>query len=125
MEARAELMPEVKGEVEGSVANAWGQYTPALRVIRAKGVVWLAGEAGLAQQGVASLAGRIFTISPGPPWWASIGKTEWPEGLAAAIEPLWTEPWGDRQNEVRQALRYVTLTLELITLTSFPPSSSP
>ena len=72
----------------------------ALRVVRAKGIVWLASSAGHGQQGVASLAGRHFTISPGAPWWASHDKSLWPDGLADAIAPLWHEPWGDRQNEL-------------------------
>jgi len=99
METRVELMPEVKMEgsenIEISEANR-----PALRVVRSKGIVWIACGFGQSQQGIASLAGRHFTVSPGPPWWASISKDQWPEGLEDKITPLWNEPWGDRQNEL-------------------------
>ena len=72
----------------------------ARRVIRAKGVVWVASKQNHDQQAVGSLAGQRFTLSPGPPWWSSIDKKEWPDGLAEAIAPLWHEPFGDRQNEL-------------------------
>ena len=81
MKVTPEVERDAEVEAEGTMASAFGQFAPALRVIRAKGVVWIAGADGLVQQGVASLAGRSFTISPGPPWWASIEKSEWPEGL--------------------------------------------
>ena len=39
-------------------------------------------------------------LSPGPPWWASIPREEWPEGLEEAVAPLWCEDHGDRQSEL-------------------------
>ena len=76
-------------------------YKAAYAVVRAKGPLWLASKLGNAMQGVASLAGRRFTVMPGAPWWASVDRREWPKGLAAdLVPPLWQEPWGDRQNEL-------------------------
>ncbi|GMH88517.1 hypothetical protein TL16_g11179 [Triparma laevis f. inornata] len=99
METRAELMPEVK--VAGpSAASVSDVNKSALRVVRSKGIVWIACGFGQSQQGIMSLAGRHLTISPGPPWWASIAWDQWPAGLEEKITPLWNEPWGDRQSEL-------------------------
>ena len=67
-------------------------------ILRSKGIVWLASFTGL--QGEFSLAGNHFTLVPGNPWWAEIEKEDWPEGLEDALEPLWYEPHGDRQQEI-------------------------
>ena len=103
---------------------------PLASVVRAKGFAWLATRPD--QQGVLAFAGRAFSLSPGAPWWAVIEREAWPEGLAAAIAPLWREPYGDRQNEivvigrgmnrdlVSQALEEATLTREEFELG--PPS---
>lgn len=57
------------------------------RLLRLKGILWLATRHG--QQASAALAGTQFSLTPGPPWWASIDRAEWPEGLEEAIRPLW------------------------------------
>ena len=67
-------------------------------VLRSKGIIWLASFTGI--QGEFSLAGNHFNLVPGNPWWAEIDKEHWPEGLEDAIAPLWTEPHGDRQQEI-------------------------
>ena len=54
----------------------------ALQVVRAKGLVWLANRRSHWQQGIASLAGRDFTIDFGTPWKAAVdlaGHQEAPE----------------------------------------------
>ena len=74
----------------------------ARRVIRSKGLVWLANQQSHWQQGMASLAGRSFTIAFGSPWSAVIdsrGASSSSEGASTA-EPLWQEPWGDRRTEL-------------------------
>ena len=80
--------------------NVSNQPDSVKKVIRAKGILWLATEAGHALQGIASLAGRNFAVNPGAPWWAQVDKCDWPKGLETAIKPLWHEPYGDRQNEL-------------------------
>ena len=71
---------------------------PLARLLRMKGIAWLATKHW--QQAQAALAGTQFTLSPGPPWWASMPREEWPEGLADDIKPLWHDHHGDRQTEV-------------------------
>jgi G3E family GTPase len=76
-----------------------GTSNSALKsIVRAKGFGWLASQYG--RQAVVSFAGKRFDVSPGAPWWASISRDMWPEGLSDAIAPLWHEPHGDRQNEL-------------------------
>ncbi|KAJ1634675.1 cobalamin synthesis protein cobW C-terminal domain-containing protein, partial [Pavlovales sp. CCMP2436] len=67
-------------------------------LVRAKGVAWLASRH--ARQATLALAGRLFSMEPGPPWWDAIDREAWPEGLAEDLKPLWREPHGDRQSEV-------------------------
>ena len=38
------------------------------------------------QNAHAALAGTQFTLSPGPPWWVSIPRAQWPEGLAEEFQ---------------------------------------
>ncbi|KAJ1616933.1 cobalamin synthesis protein cobW C-terminal domain-containing protein [Pavlovales sp. CCMP2436] len=73
--------------------------TGALGVlVRAKGVAWLASRH--ARQATLALAGRRFSMEPGPPWWDAIDREAWPEGLAGDLKPLWRELHGDQQSEV-------------------------
>ena len=67
-------------------------------LLRAKGFAWLATQYHI--QAVFALAGQSCTLIPGPVWWATVPKEEWPEGLREAIAPLWHEPHGDRQQEL-------------------------
>ena len=47
-----------------------------------------------------ALAGRRSSLDPGPAWWAAIPKEDWPASLQEEIQPLWHEPFGDRQREI-------------------------
>lgn len=67
-------------------------------IVRMKGFVWMATASG--RQGILSFAGKLFKLTAGAPWWASVDKASWPPGLSEAIDPLWHEPYGDRQNEL-------------------------
>jgi Cobalamin synthesis protein cobW C-terminal domain len=67
-------------------------------ILRAKGFIWLANWPQF--QGDFSLAGNHVDLLPGNPWWAEIDKEDWPDNLELAIEPLWHEPYGDRQQEI-------------------------
>ena len=40
-------------------------------------------------------------VACGSHWWAVVERDMWPEGLEEAIAPLWREPHGDRQVELR------------------------
>jgi len=80
--------------------SASASTSSAMHVIRAKGIIWLASELGFKMQGIASYAGNCFNISPGNAWWITINKSEWPLNLDKAIEPLWKDVFGDRQNEI-------------------------
>ena len=75
----------------------------ALQVVRAKGLVWLANRRSHWQQGIASLAGRDFTIDFGTPWKAAVdlaGHLEAPEEkkLGQILEE--DQLWGDRRTEL-------------------------
>ena len=75
------------------------------------------GQAGLCSlEGVAWLASRydehaivqhppsaISSITRGPPFWASLPRSEWPDGLVDQLlgTSLWSEPFGDRQVEIK------------------------
>mmetsp|Transcript_26628 Transcript_26628/g.86211 ORF Transcript_26628/g.86211 Transcript_26628/m.86211 type:complete len:419 (+) Transcript_26628:703-1959(+) len=70
-------------------------------VLRAKGIAYVATPRGRDHQCILSLAGRTASLLPGPLWWATLDKAEWPPGLAEAIAPLWRgDDHGDRQNEL-------------------------
>uniref|UniRef100_A0A0G4HBD5 CobW C-terminal domain-containing protein n=1 Tax=Chromera velia CCMP2878 TaxID=1169474 RepID=A0A0G4HBD5_9ALVE len=73
---------------------------PLRHCVRAKGIAWLATQHK--DQAVLALAGTQFSLVPGDPWWASIQKEDWPEGLERDIVRmgLWHELYGDRQQEV-------------------------
>ncbi|KAJ8607189.1 hypothetical protein CTAYLR_007352 [Chrysophaeum taylorii] len=80
----------------------------AARVLRAKGLVWLATQQSHWQQATASLAGRHFTIAFGAPWSAAIDSR--------GTEALWQEPWGDRRTElvvIGQDMEHAALTAAL------------
>ena len=67
---------------------------PFESVVRAKGTLWLATRQK--QSGIVSVAGRLANVSPGPPWWAGISKSQWPEDIKDEIKPLWDDEHGDR-----------------------------
>eukprot|EP00947_MAST-08B_sp_MAST-8B-sp1_P001659 g1659.t1 len=67
----------------------------ALRVVRAKGLVWLGIPESHWQQGTASLAGRRFTIALGATW----GSSRSDDG-SDGDPSLWQEPWGYRRTEL-------------------------
>jgi G3E family GTPase len=84
-------------------------------ILRAKGFIWLANFPQI--QGDLSLAGHQYLLNPGNPWWAEIDKEHWPDNLYEAIQPLWHEPYGDRQQEIviiGQSLKieYITSILD-------------
>ena len=69
----------------------------ALQVVRAKGLVWLSNRRSHWQQGMASLAGRDFTIAFGSPWAAAIDSAGQPKQQRGVDgKPL----WGDRRTEL-------------------------
>lgn len=70
-------------------------------MLRAKGHVWLASRPEWAA--AYSLAGRVASVEPVGYWWAASGRDTWPaagDPDRAEIEATWTEPFGDRINEV-------------------------
>ena len=75
-------------------------------LLRLKGFAWLATRPS--QQAHAALAGTQFTMAPGPPWWAAIPRTRWPEGLADELQHdashldycTWDAEHGDRRTEL-------------------------
>ena len=75
----------------------------ALQVVRAKGLVWLANRRSHWQQGIASLAGRDFTIDFGTPWKAAVdlaGHQEAPEEKKIGQILEEDQLWGDRRTEL-------------------------
>lgn len=78
---------------DGSSSNVLGS------VLRINGYSWLANYPD--NQGLLSYTkGHPCGLKLGSPWWSATDRATWPEGLAAAIQPLWREPYGDRQIEL-------------------------
>jgi G3E family GTPase len=69
-------------------------------VVRAKGFFWLATRN--AWVGEWQLAGRIGRHRGAGYWWAAIEPSRWPddEGWREMIKGLWSEPYGDRRQEI-------------------------
>ncbi len=67
--------------------------------VRLDGLAWLVTQPRLQALITSSDDGKC-TVGPGDPWWAVIPRSDWPEGLADEIAPLWHEPNGDRQTEL-------------------------
>lgn len=69
-------------------------------VIRAKGFFWLASRMDFA--GSMSRAGAIVRHEPAGVWWAATPKQRWPqdEDWRAGVMRSWTEPHGDRRQEL-------------------------
>lgn len=69
-------------------------------VIRAKGLFWIATRPNWVAE--FSLAGALSSMSPMGRWWASAPRDSWPDndGVRAYIKQHWSEPWGDRRQEI-------------------------
>ena len=69
-------------------------------VIRAKGHFWMATRPDWVAE--FSLAGALSSVSPIGTWWASVPSAQWPDddGARKYINGHWTEPWGDRRQEI-------------------------
>ena len=69
-------------------------------VIRAKGHFWIATRSNWVAE--FSLAGSLSSVKPLGTWWASVPQDRWPqhEGVREYIEANWSEPWGDRRQEL-------------------------
>ncbi|MEM6461166.1 MAG: GTP-binding protein [Pseudomonadota bacterium] len=74
--------------------------SPMPGVIRAKGHFWLATRPDWVAE--FSLAGALSNVSPIGTWWASMPESYWPEDERAQtyIKNLWSEPFGDRRQEL-------------------------
>lgn len=69
-------------------------------VIRAKGHFWIATRPEWVAE--FSLAGALSSVKPLGTWWASVPKDRWPdhEGARTYMAAHWSEPWGDRRQEL-------------------------
>ncbi|QBF32649.1 GTP-binding protein [Thalassococcus sp. S3] len=69
-------------------------------VIRAKGHFWIATRPDWVAE--FSLAGALSSVKPLGTWWASVPQARWPEheSARAYIDQHWTDPWGDRRQEI-------------------------
>jgi len=69
-------------------------------VIRAKGHFWIATRPEWVAE--FSLAGSLSSVKPIGTWWANVPKERWPEHVSASdyIQQHWSEPWGDRRQEL-------------------------
>ncbi len=114
------LRPMHPGRLHSAFELMATHKPPYSKLLRAKGFVWLATHHDA--QGVFAHAGQSCTLVPGPLWWATVEKDQWPEGLEEAIKPLWHEPYGDRQQEMvmigqEMDIAAVTSALEACVLT--------
>ncbi|MEM1329442.1 MAG: zinc metallochaperone GTPase ZigA [Planctomycetota bacterium] len=71
-----------------------------LKTTRSKGFCWLATKNDFA--GMWSQAGGSFRMEPAGRWWAVAPKAHWPQDPESVqwIESKWTEPYGDRRQEI-------------------------
>ncbi|WP_093916101.1 zinc metallochaperone GTPase ZigA [Sulfitobacter marinus] len=69
-------------------------------VIRAKGHFWIATRPEWVAE--FSLAGALSSVKPLGTWWASVPRDRWPdhEGVRQYMAAHWSEPWGDRRQEL-------------------------
>jgi G3E family GTPase len=69
-------------------------------VIRSKGFIWLCTRMNYSVSW--SQAGGSCRIEPGAMWWASMPNESWPKDslLLHDITKSWSEPWGDRRQEL-------------------------
>ncbi|MEO0664551.1 MAG: GTP-binding protein [Pseudomonadota bacterium] len=69
-------------------------------VIRAKGHFWIATRPTWVAE--FSLAGSLSSVQPLGTWWASVPQERWPkhEQVRAYMASHWSEPWGDRRQEL-------------------------
>ena len=54
-------------------------------VLRSKGYAWLAVDGGWDEVALWSSAGRVWQMSQGRAWWATVPRAQWPRGLAALL----------------------------------------
>jgi G3E family GTPase len=87
------------GRTESSVHDSSESAHGHDSLLRMNGYTWLANYPD--NQGLLSYTkGHSYEIKLGAPWWSTKPRKEWPPDLAAAIKPLWREPYGDRQIEL-------------------------
>ncbi len=69
-------------------------------VIRAKGFFWLATR--MHWVGEVAIAGALLRHQAAGRWWANIPEDRWPQDAAwhKMLEEIWTEPFGDRRQEI-------------------------
>jgi len=67
-------------------------------VLRSKGFFWLATRHDIV--GEWHQAGGSCRTSPAGTWWATAERSEWPAEVRAEIEAKWSEPFGDRRQEL-------------------------
>ena len=67
-------------------------------LLRLKGIAWH-GEMPNVQVH-AALAGTQFSLSAGPPWWATLPRDQWPEELQAESDLIEQSEYGDRCTEL-------------------------
>jgi G3E family GTPase len=74
---------------------------PLQGLIRAKGYVWFASRPDWVVS--YSRAANHATLEPVGRWWAAVPRSRWPSAGSeqrTAVDALWTEPHGDRLNEL-------------------------
>ena len=73
---------------------------PTSKLESVVGIAWLSSRPS-EQAIVQTSSDGTVTCERGQAWWATQPRETWPAGLAAEIAPLWHEPYGDRQTELR------------------------
>ncbi len=67
-------------------------------VLRSKGIFWLASR--MEQCGIWSQAGASCRVEPGGWWWAASPEQPDDPAFQAELATVWSEPWGDRRQEL-------------------------
>ena len=67
-------------------------------VVRSKGFFWLASR--MDEAGLWSQAGALLRIDYAGRWYAAVPRDQWPDGVHGEVMSRWTEPFGDRRQEL-------------------------
>jgi G3E family GTPase len=67
-------------------------------VVRSKGFFWLASR--MDEAGLWSQAGALLRIDYAGHWYAAVPRDQWPDGVHDEVMSKWTEPFGDRRQEL-------------------------
>lgn len=73
-----------------AITSSGSEEHPLHCIIRSKGFAWIAVDGGMDESCLWGHAGRVWQMSAGRPWWATVPRDEWPPGMRSVIEAALT-----------------------------------